>query len=63
MLHHDLNPTLQVYAAGVYAARIVIGLAAFMRGQELSTLVVILSVIMGSHFQVIKLENRVFYSH
>ena len=39
----------------------------FMRGRELSTLVVILSVchsvIMGSHFQVIKHEHRVLYSH
>ena len=35
----------------------------FMRGRELSTLVVILSVIMGIHFKVIKLEHRVLYSH
>ena len=35
----------------------------FMRGRELSTLVVILSIIMGIHFQVIKLEHRVLYSH
>ena len=39
----------------------------FMRGQELSTLVVILSVIlsviMGIHFKVIKLEHHVLYSH
>ena len=39
----------------------------FMRGRELSTLVVILSVchsvIMGSHFQIIKREHRVLYSH
>ena len=42
----------------------IIGLAAFMHGRELSTLLSFcLSVIMGSHFQVIKLENRVFYSH
>ena len=38
-----------------------IGLAKFMRGRELSTLVVILSVsvsvIMGIHFQVIKREH------
>ena len=40
-----------------------IGLATFMRGRELSTLVVILSVsvsvIMGIHFQVIKREHYV----
>ena len=35
----------------------------FMRGRELSTLVVILSVIMGIHFKVIKLEHRMLYSH
>ena len=39
----------------------------FMRGRELSTLVVILSfclsVIMGIHFQAFKLKHRVLYSH
>ena len=34
-----------------------------MHGRELSTLVVILSVIMGIYFKVIKLEHRVLYSH
>ena len=56
-----VNDCDKVYA--VLCMFAIIGLAAFMRGRELSTLVVILSVIMGIHFKVIKLEHRVLYSH